>query len=243
MGIENVIIRNVSITDTLIHGINKLDIVNVQLYNVTGNVELFLSAFMDMPRARVLKIHNVDAECLLSENIHWSSLKRLEISNCNILSISDVLRQMVDIRYLSITNSKIESISFDTIFSFLVFLDLSYCSFDDIPFSIKNCPNLECFRFYGNKLQQGDCSGLQNNKKLREVHLGDCGIDRFPTALIDLPKIQVLVLDGNHIENIPAEISSFKELKYLSLGRTSYMLNKEIIDGLNVSFVIGKYLD
>ena len=239
---DNLVIRDIYIDDVLLERINKLDVSNVQLYNVSGNVDSLFSIFMSMPTARALRIDNVTVGEDFTKHA-WSSIKRLEISNCNIQSISDVLKQMTKATYISITNSRIDSISFDTILPSLVYLDLSDCELFNIPYSIKKCPNLECFRYYNNHFQKTDCDVLRNNTYLRELHLGDCGIREFPTGLIALPHLQILVLKGNHIENIPDEISRFKELKYLGLGRTSYLLNKEIIDSLNVSFSIDKLPD
>ena len=241
--LDNLVIRDICIDNVLLERINKLDVSNVQLYNVSGNVDSLFSIFMSMPKARALKIDNVTVGKDFTKHAHWSSIKRLEISNCNIQSISDVLKQMTKATYISITNSRMDSISFDTILPSLVYLDLSDCELFNIPYSIKNCPNLECFRYYNNHFQKTDCDVLRNNTYLRELHLGDCGIREFPTELIALPHLQILVLKGNHIENIPDEISLFKELKYLGLGRTSYLLNKETIDSLNVSFSIDKLPD
>lgn len=241
--LDNLVIRDICIDNVLLERINKLDVSNVQLYNVSGNVDSFFSIFMSMPKARALKINNVTVGENFTKYAHWSSIKRLEIYNCNIQSISDVLKQMTKATYISITNSRIDSISFDTVLPFLVYLDLSDCELFNIPHSIKNCPNLECFRYYNNHFQKTDCDILKSNTYLREIHLGDCGIKEFPTGLIDLPRLQILVLSGNYIDNIPDKISRFKELKYLGLGRTSYLLNKETIDSLDVSFFIDKLPD
>lgn len=241
--LDNLVIRDICIDDALLEKINKLDVSNIQLYNVSGNVDSLFSIFMSMPKARVLKIDNVTVGEDFTKHAHWSSIKRLEISNCNMQSISDVLKQMTKATYISITNSRIDSISFDTVLQSLVYLDLSGCELFNIPYSIKKCPNLECFRYYNNHFQKTDCDVLRNNTYLRELHLGDCGIREFPTGLIVLPHLQILVLKGNHIENIPDEITRFKELKYLGLGRTSYLLNKEAVDSLNVSFSIDKLPD
>ena len=241
--LDNLIIRDVCIDDVLLARISKMDISNAQLYNVSGNIDSFFSVFLSMSKAKVLKISNITVDMNFTKHAHWSSIKRLEISNCTIHSISDVIKQMSEVTYISITNSRIDSISFDTILSSLVYLDLSACTLSNIPQSIKNCPNLECFRYYDNYFPKTDCDMLKNNISLRELHLGNCGIHEFPIGLISFPHLQILVLSGNHIENIPTEISRFKELKYLGLGRTSYLLNKETIDSLDVSFSIDKLPD
>lgn len=241
--LDNLVISGVCIDNTLLEGIRKLDVSNAQLYDVSGNIDSFFSVFLSMPKARSLKIYNTDVDMNFPKHAHWSSLKRLEISNCSILSLSEVLKQMPGIRYLSITDSRVRSISFDTILSSLVYLDLSACEFFNIPSSISNCPNLECFRYYNNHFSRKDCDVLTNITSLREIYLGDCGITEFPIELSSLPHLQILVLEGNHIENIPDKVSGFKELKYLGLGRTSYLLNKHTIDNLDVPFPIGKFPD
>lgn len=243
LSLDNLVIRDVCIDDVLLARIKKLDISNAQLYNVSGNIDSFFSVYLSMSKAKVLKISNITVVMNFPKHAHWSSIKRLEISNCTIHSISDVIKQMSEVTYISITNSRIDSISFDTILPSLVYLDLSACALSNIPHSIKNCPNLECFRYYDNYFPKTDCDILRNNISLRELHLGNCGIHEFPIGLISFPHLQILVLLGNHIENIPIEISRFKELKYLGLGRTSYLLNKETIDSLDVSFSIDKLPD
>ena len=240
--VENLIVRDVFIEDTLLLRICEMDIPNVRLYNLTGKIDALVSALLAMPRAMAMKLYKINIDETFAKK-QWSSIKRLEISNCTVPSISEVLKRMPEIEYLSITESKIDAISFDTILSSLVYLELSDCSLSNVPSSIENCPNLECFRYYGNIFSKSDSKRLWNNKKLREIHIGDCHINQFPIELIDLPNLQILVLDGNHIENIPKGISQFKKLKYLGLGRTSYLLNKETIDSLDVPFSIGKLPD
>ena len=164
--LDNLIIRDVCIDDVLLARISKMDISNAQLYNVSGNIDSFFSVFLSMSKAKVLKISNITVDMNFTKHAHWSSIKRLEISNCTIHSISDVIKQMSEVSYISITNSRIDSISFDTILSSLVFLDLSACTLSNIPQSIKNCPNLECFRYYDNYFPKTDCDMLKNNIEL-----------------------------------------------------------------------------
>lgn len=240
--VDNIVIRGVCIDNTLLSGISKFDVSNAQLYDARGNVDSFFSVFLSMSKARALKIYNTDVDWNFPKH-DWSSIKRLEISNCNILSLSEILKQMSGIRYFSVTDSRVSSVSFDTILASLVYLDLSACGLSNIPSCISNCPNLECFRYYGNHFTKTDCSVLKNIISLREIYLGDCGITEFPIELTELPLLHILVLDGNHIENVPDTITGFKELKYLGLGRTSYLLNKNTIDGLDVPFHIGKFPD
>lgn len=241
--LDNLVISGTCIDNTLLEGIRKLDVSNAQLYDVSGNIDSFFSVFLSMPKARALKIYNTDVGMNFPKHAHWASIKRLEISNCNILSLTEIIKQMPGIKYLSIIDSRVGSISFDTILSSLVYLDLSACELSNIPSSISNCPNLECFRYFNNHFSQTDCGVLTNVISLREIYLGDCGIREFPIELVNLPHLQILFLEGNHIENIPDKISQFKELKYLGLGRTSYLLNKNTIDSLNVSFSIEKFPD
>lgn len=251
--IDNLVISDIAIDDKVLKKLRGLDVVNLELYNVRGNVDSLLSVFLIMPRARAIKIYDTHIGDVFAQQKRWNSIKRLEILYCEVSAISNILKQMPGIRYLSITDSKIESLSFDTVFESLVFLDLANCGQSSFPRGMDNCPNLECFRFYGNRFQQTDIKVLCKNKELREVHLDNCGITRFPIELTELTNLQMLVLEENLIENIPPQISQFKGLKYLGLSSSTCQLNKNTLDSLrgvlpiccfpDVSVVINKYHD
>ena len=58
--VENLVISNIEIDKVVLEKLGGMNVANLELYSVHGNVDSLISAFLIMPRARALKIYSTD---------------------------------------------------------------------------------------------------------------------------------------------------------------------------------------
>lgn len=157
-----------------------------------------------------------------------SFIERFELNDVPIIDFHDEFAKLNKLRYLSVNNTQVSFMSQNYHNDNLVYLDISSNRFNGLPEEINNLQNLQHISFYENLYYSSDDTILCKNKKLKEIYIGDCGIEKFPIGLKDLENLEQLILAGNRILDVPDEIIEFKKLKYLYWG--SFVTDKKKLD-------------
>ena len=95
-----------------------------------------------------------------------------------------------------------------------------------------NCPSLEILNLGRNPLTALPDEFAQV-KSLKEVWLDDCKIKgSLPSALMELPKLEILRIPNNRIDHVPPEIRNLTSLKVLCLDRNQIAFLPDLDEAL-----------
>ncbi|XP_054266173.1 leucine-rich repeat-containing protein 27-like [Macrosteles quadrilineatus] len=98
--------------------------------------------------------------------------------------------------------------------------DFSRCGIKSIPDEILyKLVNIQYLYLEGNDLTELNPSLFPTLRELRWLDLRNNKLRTIPNSVMDHPSLQVLLLEGNHLESIPIEIGSVKTLRGLQLAR------------------------
>lgn len=161
-----------------------------------------------------------------------SSIERIELDNVPLIDFNDEFAKLDNIKYLRVNNTQVYFMPQDYFNDNLIYLDISSNKFNGMPVEINNLPNLEHISFYNNIYYSSDDTILCKNKKLKEIYIGDCGIEKFPIGLNKLENLEQLIVAGNRMQDVPDDIIEFKNLKYLYWG--SFVTDKKKLDAIRM---------
>jgi Leucine-rich repeat (LRR) protein len=84
---------------------------------------------------------------------------------------------------------------------------------------LEACPNLEILNLGRNPISALPLE-LSQIKSLKQIWLDDCSLEGdFPSALCELPNLEVLKMPNNKITNLPSDISKLTNLRVLCMDR------------------------
>lgn len=141
-----------------------------------------------------------------------SSIERIELDNVPLIDFNDEFAKLDNIKYLRVNNTQVYFMPQDYFNDNLIYLDISSNKFNGMPVEINIWPNLEHISFYNNIYYSSDDTILCKNKKLKEIYIGDCGIEKFPIGLNKLENLEQLIVAGNRMQDVPDDIIEFKKI-------------------------------
>lgn len=122
------------------------------------------------------------------------SLEILDLSNNQLTSIPDEIKQLKKLKILFASNNQ----------------------FETLPASLGQCENLEMIGFKTNKIKQVPAESLP--AKLRWLILTDNQITSLPNTLGQCSRMQKLALAGNQITELPDNLSQLHNLELLRIS-------------------------
>ncbi|MFT4938977.1 MAG: hypothetical protein ACI88A_002009 [Paraglaciecola sp.] len=122
------------------------------------------------------------------------SLEILDLSNNQLSTLPDELKQLHKLRILFASNN----------------------NFEVLPEAVGQCENLEMVGFKANKIKQ--VSGNSLPLKLRWLILTDNSIETLPEALGERPRLQKLALAGNRLKHLPQSMAQCTSLELLRIS-------------------------
>ncbi len=143
------------------------------------------------PNLEDLTLHGLDLNEFPREIIKLKKLKALSLSSNQIPSLDKDIGDLQELEFLQLHHNKIS----------------------EIPESVKNLKKLNRFLANNNELTSIP-SFLGDFPELSVVHLANNNIQKIPTFL---NKVESLVLENNHISEIPSEIKNLQNIKHLNL--------------------------
>lgn len=206
------------------------DLKELNLYNINANWKELFRKIANLKQLKILTI-NGGSMSIMPQTIGLiSSIERFELNDVPIVDFNDEFAKLNKLKYLSVNYTQVSFMPQEYYNDSLIYLDISSNSFNGIPEEINNLTNLEHISFYENIYYSSDDTILCKNKKLKEIYIGDCGIEKFPIGLKELENLEQLVLAGNRMLDVPDEIIEFKKLKYLYWG--SFLTDKKKLDSI-----------
>jgi len=147
------------------------------------------------------------------------NLKRLNVSDNRIGSISPHIMKLVNLKYLNINRNQLKYIPIElTHLNSLVDLQISHNQLSGgIPSQIQNLELLETLDLRNNSLNRVPAS-MSLLKNLKLIYLSDNQINNIHPLCLLGDSVQELVLDNNKISEIPIEIQKLVNLTLLSLS-------------------------
>lgn len=122
------------------------------------------------------------------------SLEILDLSNNQLTSIPDEIKQLKKLKILFASNNQ----------------------FEILPTSLGQCENLEMIGFKTNQIKQVPAESLP--AKLRWLILTENQITRLPDKLGECTRIQKLALAGNQLTELPGNLSQLHHLELLRIS-------------------------
>lgn len=122
------------------------------------------------------------------------SLEILDLSNNQLNSIPDEIKQLKNLKILFASNN----------------------DFETLPESLGQCENLEMIGFKSNKIKKVPANSLP--AKLRWLMLTDNQITRLPETLGERQSMQKLALAGNQLSELPANFGQLHNLELLRIS-------------------------
>lgn len=186
----------------------KLDINNSKLKQFPINLAASL---------KYLTLRNNELVTLNDEIKELEILQKLDLHGNQLTTLSDAFQKLKELVRIILTNNKLTELpnSIGQLVN-LIELHLSDNFLKILPDSIGNLSNLSQLTVDANELTQLP-SSLQNLEKLNFCNFSHNEIQDFPTVLKNTD-ISSLYFSGNHLTEIPDEISEFEQLEYVYLG-------------------------
>ncbi len=122
------------------------------------------------------------------------SLEILDLSNNQLTSLPEELKQLTKLKIIFASNNK----------------------FTDLPEVLGQCPNLEMIGFKSNKINHVPEHSLP--PRLRWLILTDNCIETLPNSLGERPRMQKLALAGNRLTALPSTMDQLSNLELLRIS-------------------------
>lgn len=122
------------------------------------------------------------------------SLEILDVSNNQLSSLPDELKQLTKLKIIFASNN----------------------NFTTLPAVLGQCPNLEMIGFKSNKINHVPESSLPS--RLRWLILTDNCIETLPDSLGERPRMQKLALAGNQLTALPSTMDQLTNLELLRIS-------------------------
>ncbi|MDD3286172.1 MAG: hypothetical protein PHI14_01595 [Bacteroidales bacterium] len=219
----------------------------INLYHFNAEYHEWKELFREMSNLKLLKTFTIYQSPMnyMPETIGLlSSIERIELDNVPLIDFNDEFAKLDNLKYLRVNNTQVYFMPQDYFNDNLIYLDISSNKFNGMPLEINNLPNLEHISFYNNIYYSSDDTILCKNKKLKEIYIGDCGIEKFPIGLNKLENLEQLIVAGNRMLDVPDEIVEFKNLKYLYWG--SFVTDKKKLNAIRIKMpncIISEFYD
>lgn len=167
------------------------------------------------------------------------SLKTLDLHKISINSLPNSIGLLKSLRKLRLSNLYLESISefFGNLHN-LEELEVLDCEFTSIPKSFGNLKNLRKIYLKNVKMPRFPQS-ITNLKKITLLIIIESPNFTFSTLNL-FPNVKELILQGNNLKEIPAEISLMKSLRYIDVSDNPITaISKEVLSLPNLIRVDG----
>ena len=211
---------------TIVGSFNKLpevifempNIKELRFVNITGlNWDSTFKELSKIPQLKSLRIQSLSLDQLPNSIGLLTQLERLEIYYGYFKHLPDSFINLTNLKYINILYTNLTHLPTNYFNDNLLYLDISANRFNGMPKEINNFPELRYLRFIDNKYLSSNDTIVCKNRKIENLNLSGCGIEKFPIGLICLPKLKGLALFDNRIPILPKEIENFKSLRILAV--------------------------
>ncbi|XP_035685162.1 leucine-rich repeat protein SHOC-2-like [Branchiostoma floridae] len=155
-----------------------------------------------------------------------TALQELNISNCNLVNVSEEIGLMVNLTHLDLSRNKIEDLPDELCnITSLRCLSLQDNKLSNLPVRISNLLSLEYLDVSFNRLDQYKANAIQSlpddigrMKELKYINLSSNSLNSLPQSIGYLQELEELILEHNQIEQLPDSIGTLKKLSKLRLS-------------------------
>jgi Leucine-rich repeat (LRR) protein len=152
--------------------------------------------------------------------IIFCGLLHFGFSQNTFTNLEDALKNPESVKFLSLSKNRLKTFPVEIMkFSNLEYLDLSKNKLTTLPDTLRGLNNLKTLALNNNKLNQIS-EGITDLPNLKELYLARNPITQIPIHISKLDALVIFDCWLCHIDELPEEMKSLKNLKEIDLRQT-----------------------